>query len=413
MLRREHTEERDEGRDRSGRPQTAPAPAVIGAELLRLQGAAGNQAIVARLADLQRLEDTEPAIESLFGDAEPSAPIGGGGSLAFDGTKGGKYDASLFSRGEKTGKKPDETGPAATEPMVAVDEKRAQDHLAQLATRVERFPALQGSDFLSFMRGYVAAAIKGDAATAQGEMEMAIACLKSLNAFTIGNVVYARQGAATDPAVLADLADQAMQGVVLWSKLNKYKAIETVAGGEKGNSLEASAAGSLFDDLDFGMDYGKHAVLRKQWSIVSQSFVTEARGVVHAQVLEGIDPNSVLTTTEWPVIAKLMRQGVVLAFVVHFFEYASGTDGTPGELVENGMRTIRHPDEWNGLPSVTDWNEGLQDYSATQSLNKDTGEQEDSGYRKRQGAAHFGERDRHLAQEEMRRSTARFVEVDT
>jgi hypothetical protein len=381
----------------------APRPAAVDpGGLLQLQRLAGNRAVVARLASgTIRRDDDEPAVGSLFDgidtgtDGAPKPK----GLADFDNSKRGGYDASLFTTGLKGGKEPEAKAAAAAGPGKAFDHAKAAADLATLASRVTRFPALGGSDFLGFMKAYVDAAGKGDDALAQEEMEMAIACLKSLNAFTIGNVVYARQGADTDSGVLADLAEEAMQGVVLWSKLNKYKAIETVAGGEKGNSLEASAAGSLFDDLSFGMDYGSHAVLRKQWSLVSQSFVTEARGVVHAQVLEGIDPNSVLTTTEWPIISQLMRQGVVVGFVVHLFEYKPGKDGAPGELVEFGQKTITHPNQWNSLPSVTEWSDEKGDYAAS------------DGYKQRQGEAHFGELDRHKKEEELRQAKARFVEA--
>jgi hypothetical protein len=41
-------------------------------------------------------------------------------------------------------------------------------------------------------------------------------------------------------------------------------------------------------------------------------FVSQAAGVVHAQVLQGIDPCSVLFETEWPEIKGLIAKGKVI-----------------------------------------------------------------------------------------------------
>lgn len=354
----------------------------------------------------------------------PSAPKGVHPAVQDLGSRQQKYGATLFSTtvpttGPFVTKKDDK--PQANWASEAFDATKAARDLEALAERIEKFPALKGSAFLAEMKLYVAAAAQGDDARAEQHMRAGLQCLSDRRAFTIGNKVYARQGSGVEGTVLEDLAEQAMSNVVLWSKLNKYQAIDTVAGGEKGNSLEASAAGSLFDDLTFGMHYGSHAVLRKQWSLVSESFVNHAHGVVHAQVLEGIDPNSVLTTTEWPVISRLMRQGVVHGFVVHFFEYENG------KLVEFGQRAITHPNQWMTLPSVTEWNDGLNDYSATLQVEKDadgnvvTGtdgkaKQVRSGYASRQNTAHQGENARHEREEQRQRfldARARFVALES
>ena len=158
-------------------------------------------------------------------------------------------------------------------------------------------------------------------------------------------------GAKPDQAWIAEQRAKAMAGVHLWSKLNKYHSIDTVKGGDAGLTLESSAAGSLFDGLSFGMDYSTNKVLGQQWKMVSKTFVSQSTGVVHAQVLKGIDPSSVLFKTEWPEIRGLIEAGTVTHLVVHFFDFVGGGNGRPGRLRPRRRRSDRRPAAGGRRPS--------------------------------------------------------------
>jgi hypothetical protein len=297
------------------------------ASLLRLQRLAGNAAVVRRVAETPA--KTKTMEEEL-------------------------YDPSLLDFGEK-----------------GVDKAVAESDLKVLRVRLARIPALAKTDFFDFMRAYVDAAVAGQAGLALENMYSALACLDSVGAFTVDGALYARLGETPNPKVLAAARARAMQNVHLWSKLDKYHSIDTVKGGASGLTLESSAAGSLFDGLSFGMDYKTNKVLGQQWKLVSKTFVSQASGVVHAQVLEGIDETSVLFTTEWPEIKQLIAEGKVLHLVVHFFEFDKGENGRPGELREVGHQVVWTQAQFDALKRV----------SST----------DDAEYGKRQGATYGSE----------------------
>jgi hypothetical protein len=246
-----------------------------------------------------------------------------------------------------------------------VDVPTAEADLKVLAARLDKVPALAGTDFLPFMRAYVQSAAAGKPGEALENMYSAIACLDSVGAFTVAGKHYRKLDAPPDQAWLAEQRAVAMSNVHLWSKLNKYHSIDTVKGGDAGLTLESSAAGTLFDGLSFGMDYKTNKVLGQQWKLVSKTFVSQAAGVVHAQVLKGIDPSSVLFKTEWPEIKGLIAAGTVTHLVVHFFDFVGGGNGRPGELQEIGTpAVIVSQADFDRLPRVS--TEDDAEYKKTQ-----------------------------------------------
>jgi len=161
-------------------------------------------------------------------------------------------------------------------------------------------------------------------------------------------VHYRKFGTKPTPEELEWYQNRAMSNVHLWSKLEKYLAIDTVKGGEEGLSLESSAAGSIFDGLTFGMKYTTNKVLGQQWKLVSKTFVAQSMGIVHAQVLRGIDESSVLFKTEWPEVKKLIEEGRVLHLVVHFFDLVDG------QLVETKKpKVVRTQAEFDEIERVS------------------------------------------------------------
>lgn len=297
-------------------PGTAPAPAgpaVSGqaASLLAIQRTAGNAAANALLR-------REPA-------AAPAKPSG------YESAMQELYAPEMQDIGVK-----------------GVDKAKADGDLGKLATKLADIPALKDTDFLHFMQEYVSASMRNDGGLALEMMYSALFCLDSVGAFTVGDVYYRKLTHKPDAAELAPFRAKAMSNVHLWSKLNKYHAIDTVKGGTDGVTLESSAAGALFDGLTFGMDYGTNKVLGQQWKMVSKTFVAQSVGVVHAQVLRGIDESSVLFKTEWPEIRGLIEQGRVLHLTVHYFDLVDG------KLVETGTPAIiRTQAEFDALPRVS------------------------------------------------------------
>jgi hypothetical protein len=282
----------------------------------------------------------------------------------------------------------------------AFDHANAKESMTTLRQRVDKFPRIAKSDFYAQMEAYVGAAGSDNPAVAEGAGELLEAALKtlvSLDAFRIPAHKYAT---ATETAEGTENAiAEATESSMLWSKLTHYRAIDDVEDGARGNSLEASAAGSLFNGLGFGMDYGTHMVLQKQWKEVSQNYVSNVRGVVHAYLFEGVHPDSVFTKTEWPIIAKLMRnhgrgQTIVTELVAHIFEL----DASGKELQEVGTQSIWHPDQWLELPSARDLDdvddETGKAYGPT-TMPDGTVKKGTTTWKDRQNAAYQAETDRH------------------
>jgi hypothetical protein len=110
-----------------------------------------------------------------------------------------------------------------------------------------------------------------------------------------------------------------------WSKLSTRRAHRGAQQNE-GLYLESSVAGVLLNGLKFGKSgWGWSANLSKLWDELSAHYAAHLHGVIEADVLDGMDPRSVLTTTEWDHIKTNLEAGKLKEFRIQIWtEYAEG-----------------------------------------------------------------------------------------
>jgi len=85
--------------------------------------------------------------------------------------------------------------------------------------------------------------------------------------------------------------------------------------------LETTPGGKLFNGLNAGFaGWNSSPTLAYVWLKNSQTYAKNTAGSVQADVLEGIANNSVLTSTEWPVLREKIERGETPALNVHILE---------------------------------------------------------------------------------------------
>jgi len=227
---------------------------------------------------------------------------------------------------------------------------KAERDLQELYKRVTRFIPLNTPAFLGLFPPYIEALASYDENAAHGLVNKMVGFLDARKAFSVDKRTYRNQqdtSGQVSPGLRSASAASATH-VQLWSKINKFFPIE-MAAQENGLTLEFTAAGKLFDGLDFGAKYATGSLLQHQWKRVSQTYVSKARGIVHARVFLGIVPSSVLTTTEWPIIRSRIEQGHVEHLVVHFYD-------APGNVpLETGQVIVHNQAHWDALPKASDF----------------------------------------------------------
>lgn len=399
-----------------------------------LQRSVGNQAVLRLIQRAPATEDEE-RLEPLFGASGGATPARAPGegvptpattdsrkyATRFDDLANPKdkrsgellsQDGMLSEVKVRQQQEADKKNALPGDDKLAIDPAAARADLQQLYARLAALPALNSPQLRALFAQYVELAIARNFPAATQTLEAVLATLKAKKAFSIGHARYIRADVQASEERRAEESDWAMQRSMLWSKLEKWKAIDEVAWGEKGISLEASAAGKLFDGLEFGMKYWTNAILQKQWAEVSHNYVAQTQGVVHAQVLEGVHPESVLTTTEWPIISQRLRSGEVVALVVHIFNHTKD-----GGFEEVGQTTITQPDQWMSLPSVLSWDKASGTYSdkAVDEYHADQGEQSvKTSWKERQTETYKAETERGkgLLEERNRADAAAKVNAD-
>ena len=104
--------------------------------------------------------------------------------------------------------------------------------------------------------------------------------------------------------------------------------------------------GHILNGLLFGLGWGESPAMNKIWHELSKTYVKGLTNVVEADVLEGIDPKSVLSTTEISNILELIEQKKVKKLVVNIYK-----------MVGNRFKKIDKIDvskeeTWNSIPKV-------------------------------------------------------------
>ena len=114
--------------------------------------------------------------------------------------------------------------------------------------------------------------------------------------------------AAEEAARLLDAQGQTSPGEdqgVFWSGGEHAKEIAKGAG----DSLESKGtAGYLFDNLEFGLGWGKMGAL---WDAVSAHLANGCKGVVQAHQYRGVRKTSVFARVELPVLKKALDDDIV------------------------------------------------------------------------------------------------------
>ncbi|MFE6481580.1 hypothetical protein ACFVGN_01365 [Streptomyces sp. NPDC057757] len=116
---------------------------------------------------------------------------------------------------------------------------------------------------------------------------------------------------------LSDAAATHVQNSGAWSKTTGMPA-ELWAEAENGRTLEIVTPGSAFDGIHYGNDRSTpFPTLNYAWGGQSKTFMAGTRGMVHAQVLRGIDESSVLNTIEMPELLRKMSAQEVDGVTFH------------------------------------------------------------------------------------------------
>lgn len=229
------------------------------------------------------------------------------------------------------------------------DEAQAQRHLAEFKRRVSEMPPLNNDTFIGMVERYIDALRQADTKQISLQINAMTTYLKQQRAFQVQKDVYIResQGKTFVPNSIRQAANKQVNVGHLWSKLSQFPSIEAVQG-QDAISLEASAAGSLFDGLTFGR-HRTDPLLRKQWKMVSKTFVKNLRGVVHVMMFGGIFDGSVFYTTELPIIKRKMDDGVIQSCYVYIYEYDKVKDdmAPKGDPIE-----IRKVGDWEKVPRI-------------------------------------------------------------
>ncbi|MEX1030081.1 MAG: hypothetical protein WDZ91_08585 [Paenibacillaceae bacterium] len=233
----------------------------------------------------------------------------------------------------------------ASRPSAVIQRKEGEESskldsdLAKFRSRCDKYGKVLNAAFVAKFEKYVQFLAAGNEEEGSPLLQEVLAYLQQVKAFQIP----ADKFDSVDPAD----ADKFSQNTNLWSKTNKFlpnqKAAET-----EGVTLESSLAGFLFDGLDFGINYSTSKLLQAQWQQVSQNFISNAKGTIHAHILMGMNEQSVLFKTEAPVVTEKLEKGEVTLVKVTY--YHSDLNGKMDEYKTVDVTTA---EEWKALLADT------------------------------------------------------------
>jgi len=110
-----------------------------------------------------------------------------------------------------------------------------------------------------------------------------------------------------------------------WSKLYIRRSEKAAEGSEtkpEGVFLESSVPGVIFDGLNLGMPiWNASPTMGYLWEMLSTTYANHLHGSVEADVLDGRDPQSVLSNHEWYKLHDAILSGKVESFTVNIYEF--------------------------------------------------------------------------------------------
>jgi hypothetical protein len=212
---------------------------------------------------------------------------------------------------------------------------KSDAHLAAFKQRCQKYGKVLDGDFVAKFEKYVACLVSNNKEEGMPLLNEVLAHLSKIKAFQIPADVYDKVAGTEDE-------DKYAENINLWSKTNKHMPNEK-AGASGGVTLESSLAGYLFDGLDFGVDYSTSDLLKAQWTEVSHNFVKNAKGVVKAHLLIGVNHDSVMYRTESKVIMEKLKSKEVTKVEMNYYK-ANLANGTDIDLVPFKTEEITTPE---------------------------------------------------------------------
>jgi len=223
------------------------------------------------------------------------------------------------------------------------DLQKKEEHLKEFENRCKQYKAI-APEFIELFKKYVECLVAGNKEEGLPLFQKVIDYLHSIRAFEIPADVF---NEVENPD---EAAEQYTSNVNLWSKTNNIMPGEK-AKASGGITLESTLAGTLFNGLDFGVNYFTSDLLANQWKQVSYNYVKNAKGTVTAHLLIGVNKESVLYKTEADVVKKKLETGEVKSVVVRY--YKARAEGGDIHLEEFKTEVVSTAEQWEKLLAQT------------------------------------------------------------
>ncbi len=261
-------------------------------DVLQLQRTIGNQAVVKLLSSIKANRGTLQR-----------AGLNGAEAQQVSGAASGAKD--FWKKSEASADAPD---PAAAEPKIEVKPGGKFDMMAA-ASKVPQWDTLKSRlderdlgkpEILKLSAEYVLAMTVKKESKAKYVLHLLNNQFKGLGAFAT------KKG---------DNQEKDYAGKFnLWSGAKEQAMEHSIKTG--GIALEASKVGSVFDGLDFGMQW--NAALGHQWNEYSRLYAEGIIGEVHIHQYRGVREGSVFNKVEYPVIKDGIAMGTIEP-VIHLY----------------------------------------------------------------------------------------------
>lgn len=261
-------------------------------DVLQLQRTIGNQAVVKLLSSIK----ANTGMVQRDGNDSQAQQVSGGASGAKEAPK---------KSGDSSSGAP---GPAAAEPKVVIKPGPKFD-VVEAASKVPQWDTLKSRleerdlgkpEILELSAEYVLAMTVKQDAKAKYILNLLNNRFKGLRAFAT------KKG---------DSQEKDYGGKFnLWSGAKEQAMEHSIKSG--GIALEASKVGSVFDGLNFGMQW--NAALGHQWNEYSRLYAEGITGEVHIHQYRGVREGSVFNKIEYPVIKDGIAMGTIEP-VIHLY----------------------------------------------------------------------------------------------
>lgn len=245
--------------------------------------------------------------------------------------------------------------------------KQQERDRAMLLNRIAQIQPLAGnSAFKTAVNAYVDTVGKEAAGEGSGQAQIAICdqivdALESIRGFEVPYrwFVQNQQKPNFKAELLPTKAKSASGQGRFWSKLSTRRSEQGAGSSESttegGLYLESSVAGVLFNGLMFGAPWGASPTMGYLWDHLSTAYANHLHGTVEADVLDGRDPNSVLSNHEWHRLRQSILSGKVQSFVVNIHEFRNNRF----KIVKQVKITKQNLTAWFGevpeVPKTNEW----------------------------------------------------------